>query len=113
MTRDGIPYLRMDRATFLIGMIGLNELVQIQTGAQLHESREALKMGLKIIGRMKEEAEKLGRKKGMRFVLEQTPRKVPLIDSRGSILNISPRLRAVSSKATSRKGRSTTIIQAS
>jgi len=73
MTRDGIPYLRMDRATFLIGMIGLNELVQIQTGAQLHESREALKMGLKIIGRMKEDAEKLGRKKGMRFVLEQTP----------------------------------------
>jgi ribonucleoside-triphosphate reductase len=73
MTRDGVPYLRMDRATFLIGMIGLNELVQIQTGAQFHESSEARKMGLKIIRRMKEEAEKLGRKSGMRFSLEQTP----------------------------------------
>ncbi len=73
MTRDGMPYLRMDRATHLIGMVGLNELVQILKGAELHESREALETGLRIVRHMKEEAEKLGRRYGMRFVLEQTP----------------------------------------
>ena len=31
MDRDGSPYLRMHRASFLIGMVGLNELVQIHT----------------------------------------------------------------------------------
>jgi ribonucleoside-triphosphate reductase len=73
MTRDGMPYLRMDRATFLIGMVGLNELVQIAAGAQLHESRKARETGLRIVRHMKEEAERLGRRQGMRFVLEQTP----------------------------------------
>jgi len=73
MNRDGYPYLRMNRACFLIGIVGLNELVQIHTGSQLHESEEALTFGLNAIGHMKNEAEKLSRKCGLSFVLEQTP----------------------------------------
>jgi ribonucleoside-triphosphate reductase len=73
MNRDGYPYLRMDNACFLIGIVGLNELVQIHTGSQLHESEEALMFGLKLIGHMKDEAEKLSRKCGLNFILEQTP----------------------------------------
>ena len=73
MKRDGYPYLRMDHACFLIGIVGLNELVQIHTGSQLHESEEALMFGLKLIGHMKDEAEKLSQKYGLNFILEQTP----------------------------------------
>ncbi len=73
MKRDGYPYLRMDHACFLIGIVGLNELVQIHTGSQLHESKEALMFGLKLIGHLKNEAEKLNRKCGLNFILEQTP----------------------------------------
>jgi anaerobic ribonucleoside-triphosphate reductase len=46
----GSAYLKLDRATYLIGMVGLNELVQIHRGAQLHEDDKAMKFGLKILG---------------------------------------------------------------
>jgi len=73
MQNDGSPYLRMADATYLIGMTGLNELVQIRKGKPLHDSDEALAFGLSLIGHMKEEVEKLCEIHGMKFVLEQTP----------------------------------------
>ncbi len=73
MNKDGLPYLRLGRATYLIGMLGLNEMVQIHLGKQLHESDEALKFGLKVIAYMKLLADKMSRQYNMRFVLEQTP----------------------------------------
>lgn len=73
MNRDGLPYLRLPRATFLVGMVGLNEMVQIHCGQQMHESAEALKFGLKAIAQMRLLAQEMSRKHGLRFVLEQTP----------------------------------------
>jgi ribonucleoside-triphosphate reductase len=73
MNRDGSPYLRMERASYLIGMVGLNELVQAHLGEQLHESNAAMKFGLKVIAHMKLLADRLGERYKMRFVLEQTP----------------------------------------
>ncbi len=73
MDRDGSPYLRLERATYLIGMVGLNELVQYHTGEELHQSQKATKFGLKVIAYMKLLADRFGQKYGMRFVLEQTP----------------------------------------
>src|SRR3990170_412918 len=73
MDRDGSPYLRMHRASFLIGMVGLNELVQIHTGQEMHQSKQAFKLGLKVIAHMKLMVEKFSQRYGMRFVLEQTP----------------------------------------
>lgn len=73
MRRDGLPYLRLNLATHLVGMVGLNELVQIHLGEELHESKRALKFGLKVIAHMKLLAEKLSKSERMRIVLEQTP----------------------------------------
>ena len=73
MDPDGTPYLRMHRCTYLIGMVGLNELVQYHLGQELHESEEAMKFGLKIIAHMKLTSDRLAEKHDMRFVLEQTP----------------------------------------
>ena len=73
MDRDGSPYLRLERATYLIGMVGLNELVQYHTGEELHQSQKAIKFGLKVIAYMKLLTDRFGQKHGMRFVLEQTP----------------------------------------
>ena len=73
MDRDGSPYLRMHRASFLIGMVGLNELVQIHTGQEMHQSKNAFKFGLKVIAHMKLLIERFIEHYGMRFVLEQTP----------------------------------------
>ena len=73
MNRDGHPYLRPDRMTYLVGMVGLNELVRIHTGKHLHESAAAMKLGLKIITHIKKQIDKLSRKYGMRLILEQSP----------------------------------------
>jgi len=73
MERDGSPYLRMHRASFLVGMVGLNELAQIHTGQEMHQSKQAFKFGLKVIAHMKSLVDKFSQRFGMRFVLEQTP----------------------------------------
>jgi anaerobic ribonucleoside-triphosphate reductase len=73
MDRDGEPYLRMHRVTYLIGMVGLNEMVQYHTGEELHESEDALRFGLRVIAHMNLVAARLAKKHRMRFVLEQTP----------------------------------------
>jgi ribonucleoside-triphosphate reductase (formate) len=73
MNKDGLPYLRMERGSYLMGIVGLNELVQIHRGKQLHESDDALAFGLEVITYMKEETERLCQKYQLRFVLEQTP----------------------------------------
>jgi anaerobic ribonucleoside-triphosphate reductase len=73
MEKDDMPYLRMKRASYLIGLIGLNELVQAHTGSELHESDEAFKLGLKVIAHLNIKAKQLSRKYDMKFVLEQTP----------------------------------------
>ncbi|MEE8402764.1 MAG: anaerobic ribonucleoside-triphosphate reductase [Candidatus Hydrothermarchaeaceae archaeon] len=73
MEGDGEPYYRLHRSTFLFGMVGLNEMVQHHTGEEMHESTQALKFGLKIIAFMKKEAERVGDKCGIKFVLQQTP----------------------------------------
>jgi anaerobic ribonucleoside-triphosphate reductase len=73
MELDGEPYYRLHKASFLIGMVGLNEMVQYHTGKQMHESKDATKFGLKVIAEMKKEAEMLGEQYGIRMPLEQTP----------------------------------------
>jgi ribonucleoside-triphosphate reductase len=73
MNRDGMPYLRFNLASHLIGMVGLNEMVQIHKGEELHDSTKALKFGLKVIAHMNLLTQKTKRKEGIKVVLEQTP----------------------------------------
>jgi ribonucleoside-triphosphate reductase len=73
MRSDGTPYLRMDRVTHLIGMVGLNEMVKAHRGEELHESREALKFGLKVIAHLKKLCDRVRQTEGLRLALEQTP----------------------------------------
>ena len=73
MDQDGAPYLSLTRASYLIGIVGLNELVKRQTGFELHQSVEARRFALLFIKTMKEEALRLGEEYGMNFLLEQSP----------------------------------------
>jgi len=63
----------MWRVSYLMGILGLNELVEAHTGKELHESPEALKLGLKVISYMRLKCEELSKRYNMHFVLEQTP----------------------------------------
>jgi ribonucleoside-triphosphate reductase len=71
--RDGEKYLRLHRVTHLIGILGLNELVQYHLGKELHEDQAALRFGLKVISFMKLKCQELSEKFDLHFVLEQTP----------------------------------------
>jgi ribonucleoside-triphosphate reductase len=71
MNLDGLPYLRMDRASYLLGMVGLNELVQIHTGKPMHASSESLDFGVRITEFMEKKAAELGSRHGIRMILDQ------------------------------------------
>jgi ribonucleoside-triphosphate reductase (formate) len=73
MNTDGYPFLRMNRAYYIIGLVGLNELALIFQGSELHQSQGAMDFGLKVVAFMRREAERLCSDLGMRFVLEQSP----------------------------------------
>ncbi len=73
MNTDGHPFLRMNRAYYIIGLVGLAELAQIFLGSELHESACAMDFGLKVVDFLEREAERLSSELGMKFVLEQSP----------------------------------------
>jgi ribonucleoside-triphosphate reductase len=73
MNKDGQPYLRLEKARHLIGLVGLNEMVKIHTGSELHESEKAQKFGWNFIRRMKEMCDEFSKETGYMFALEQTP----------------------------------------
>lgn len=70
---DGNPYVKFDRITYLVGVLGLNELVQYHTGQELHTSEEAYKFGLKVIAYLNLRLKKLSEKHKIKMVLEETP----------------------------------------
>lgn len=69
MKQDGQSYLRVGEAFSVISVAGLNELVQIHKGFELHESKEALELGLKVMSHLKMITDKLSKVHHMPFML--------------------------------------------
>ncbi|NHJ05307.1 MAG: anaerobic ribonucleoside-triphosphate reductase [Candidatus Heimdallarchaeota archaeon] len=70
---DGRPYVDLEKATYIIGVIGLNESVQYLIDEELHDSNKAYKLGLKLIAAMNLKAKELEEQNGLRVTLEETP----------------------------------------
>ena len=70
---DGDPYVNLKKATYIIGNLGLNEAVQALTGKQLHESEEAYRLGLEIVGHMYKKIHEFKERTGLKFTIEETP----------------------------------------
>ena len=73
VSHDDESYLNMRKASHLIGILGLNEMVQAVTGSQLHESDEAEQLGKAVIQYMDLKCQQLSERLGLKIVLEQTP----------------------------------------
>ncbi|MCK5306413.1 MAG: anaerobic ribonucleoside-triphosphate reductase [Candidatus Omnitrophica bacterium] len=73
VAKDGRPYIDLSKATYIIGLIGLNECVQALTGKELHEDDEVYKIGLKIISHMFLRAKEEEKRLGLKFSLEESP----------------------------------------
>ena len=65
-------YKRQHLASYVIGIVGLNELVQIVTGNEMHQKQEALEFGLRVVDFIRQEALRLSRQCKMKFVLGQS-----------------------------------------
>jgi ribonucleoside-triphosphate reductase len=73
IAKDGRPYIDLDSATYIIGIIGLNECVQALIGKELHEDDESYKLGLKVISHMFLRAKQEEKKLNLKFSLEESP----------------------------------------
>ncbi len=70
---DGKPYVELDKATYIIGLIGVNDAVKFLTGKEFHESEEALRLGEKLVAHMFLRCKKLSVKHKMKLTLEESP----------------------------------------
>jgi len=70
---DGTNYINLEKSTYIMGLIGLNEAVQHLTGKQLHEDKDAYNMGLRIIDRMYQNVQRYKQDYKLKFTLEETP----------------------------------------
>jgi len=92
MEKDGSPYLQMSRVKYLTGMVGLNELVEIHRGSQLHEDTAARTFALQVITHMKDVIDGLGKAYGSCLGLQQTPAEsTPYRFARLDLKHFSPR----------------------
>ena len=70
---DGKPYIDLEKATYIIGLVGLNECVQHMTGRQLHEDDDIFKLGIRIVSFMNLKAKEAEMRLGLKFSLEESP----------------------------------------
>jgi ribonucleoside-triphosphate reductase len=70
---DGRPYVDLDACTYILGLIGVNDAVRFLCGKDLHESEEAMNMGLRIVAHMNLRTRKLTKKHGIKLTLEESP----------------------------------------
>lgn len=70
---DGKPYVDLNSATYILGLIGLNDAVRFITNNELHESDQSQEMGLRIVAHMYLRARQLSEKHSLKFTLEESP----------------------------------------
>ncbi|MCK5804713.1 MAG: anaerobic ribonucleoside-triphosphate reductase, partial [Lentisphaeria bacterium] len=73
VSNDGKPYVDLENCTYILGLIGVNDAVKFLIGQELHDSKEAQRLGLKIVAHMYSKAKKLAKKHNLKFTLEESP----------------------------------------
>ena len=84
---DGEPYINMDDAVYIVGIIGLNEAVKVRTGYELHENEDAFNFGLETIMHLSSIVKRKSQECGLNLAIEETPaesatRRLAMIDSK-------------------------------
>jgi ribonucleoside-triphosphate reductase len=67
------PVCSMEDLALVIGLIGMNEMVQYHTGYQLHESPEAVRLGVRLAVEMERIKNEFIEATGMPFSVSRTP----------------------------------------
>jgi ribonucleoside-triphosphate reductase len=70
---DGRPYVELEKCTYILGLIGVNDAIKFIYGSELHEDQEAMDTALKVVAHMYLKARKLSKKHKMKLTLEESP----------------------------------------
>lgn len=70
---DGKEYVTLDTATYIIGLIGVNDAVKFLTGEEMHESPKAVDMAIKTVAAMNVRLRDYSKRHGLKFTLEESP----------------------------------------
>ncbi len=73
INKEKEPYFIPDKQGMEIGMVGLNEMLKIHTGKELHEGDESWKFGLKTITAMKKISAEFRNETGFMFGTSRVP----------------------------------------
>ncbi len=71
--KKGARYLETDRQSFIVGLVGMNELLKAHLGEEMHESDNAWKFGLKVMKKMKDTVAEFRKETKLNFSLARTP----------------------------------------
>lgn len=88
VSRGDSSYLDPEKQGYVIGFVGLNEMVAEHVGAQLHESKDAHKYGLNVVHSMRRIVDEFKKESGLNFTLARTSAescslRFPGVDSKG------------------------------
>ncbi len=72
VNKKGDKYLEVDRQSFIMGLVGMNECVKFMTDCELHEDA-GWKFGLKVMNAMKGIVADIRKETGLTFSLARTP----------------------------------------
>ena len=70
---DGHPYVELDKCTYIIGLIGVNDAIKFLYGKEIHEDAEAMEKALHLTAKMFVKIRELTDRYGLKFSLEESP----------------------------------------
>jgi anaerobic ribonucleoside-triphosphate reductase len=73
IAKDNRPYIDLEKATYIIGLIGLNECVDYLYNKELHEDEATLWKGIRVVSYLYFLAKEAESKYGLKFTLEESP----------------------------------------
>lgn len=73
IANDGVPYVDLDKCTYIIGLIGVNDAVKFLYGKEFHEDEHAIDLGLQVVSHMYLRAKHYTEQYGLKFTLEESP----------------------------------------
>ena len=71
--REAPPAVDFGELVYVIGVVGINEMVQFFTGKQLHEGDDAIRLALRLLLDMEKYRRGLEMQTGMKIMLARTP----------------------------------------
>lgn len=69
----GTIAVNLDELVYIIGVVGINEMVQYHYGKQIHEDKGALRLAIRAMTEMELYAKELSEREGMRISFSRTP----------------------------------------